>query len=1142
VLAFTPDGTRLLAVGDDKVVRRWIVTETGFSSRKLAPLRWPIFREQRGSIFALALSPDADADKVAIAGWGTRTGLVMVLNRYNGNVLHSLKNVPSRHVNWAIAFSPTGKYVVYGNDVGELFRWDIGSDAPGAVPFKGAGSKKGRNRVRLISFRNARRFLSVAQDGKVHEWDLTRPDQAPTLLATFSLPSLRYVAISPEGRWLAASGENREGDTVDVKRVELLDLGKTKGQKGSRRFLNVPQGPNGKSFRYPLALAFDGSKGQSSKRLAVGVKVTPDQSPDHVFFKETGGHISLYDLVANRWLDESLDIGYRPDVVVFRPVPAGAKWPNQLATAGGNNHEVRLWDLSRPKRLLGEVRTPGSCLWGVALSQPNKPGDKARYLAWKEQRAANPATPNRWGAGQWRVFDVQKRTILPRPPRDFKPVLPLSSYAQPGQKEPWRVETTRSGYVWRITGPGTSVDLDAESGLYDPGFNNPPRCYTFIKESTQGKVKKPVRLAVGHTWGISVYDCRPGNKVTLARVMLGHEGEVMAVAPSHDGTLLVSASRDQTLASWSLVDWPTQAELGASFRSENGKLVVREVSLGSPAWEAINPLNGGEDDTCRLAEEDEIDMVLIAAERFLYDPRNRSREEAMRRHFPGIERMKRGSLEQTLAKLQGARANQQYIFVKRVDGKDVFKSTTVRQRPLWRFFPERQPGKDWVMWRYRDFYYDTNSARADTYVGWQVNRGPNDKPDFFPLERFGSPDAENARGENVGLLQPKKVWAFFDQALQQPEKVIFPDIQPPDVRLDVVTRPDKTNDLVVRISIRPLDNKAGQRLGRVVNLWINDYKYRPPAALKPDARGVIEARVTIPRSELRYGRNALTLQAYNVEGGRGQATAVVDYTSGPRPVSVLRALCVGINDYSRVKGYSFADLRCSKNDAEEMKDVLAQHNGSKLYQKAEATLIPQEKATASTILAALSKLAKGARPDDWLVVFLSGHGYAKMKSGDDYEPGSFFYLCTDTDRKKPATQLSSKLLYEALAGIKCAKMLILDCCHSGDVASNPLRDLSREGVPFLILSSCKNDQSALEPKNPGKGEHGLFTQCLLEAIGDARAGQGRRFYPISGNQIRTAIVRRLPELLQKYNADPEDQVPEFLLPDRDARREVLCRP
>src|SRR5262249_6036728 len=48
VITFTPDGSRLLAVGDDKVVRSWIVQPERFASPRSFNLRWPIYREQRG--------------------------------------------------------------------------------------------------------------------------------------------------------------------------------------------------------------------------------------------------------------------------------------------------------------------------------------------------------------------------------------------------------------------------------------------------------------------------------------------------------------------------------------------------------------------------------------------------------------------------------------------------------------------------------------------------------------------------------------------------------------------------------------------------------------------------------------------------------------------------------------------------------------------------------------------------------------------------------------------------------------------------------------------------------------------------------------------------------------------------------------
>src|SRR5207249_132387 len=160
------------------------------------------------------------------------------------------------------------------------------------------------------------------------------------------------------------------------------------------------------------------------------------------------------------------------------------------------------------------------------------------------------------------------------------------------------------------------------SGLF-PSINNLPRCYTFVPYADRAG-REPVFLAVGHNWGVSLYECRPG-EVKLVRIMVGHEGEVMSVAPAPDGKTLVTASRDQTLA-----------------------------------------------------------------------------------------------------RLRDVRPSEELLFFKKVRGREVVKLTTSRQRPLWRFFVERQAegrGRDWILWRCRDYFYDTNSARADRYVGWQVNAG-----------------------------------------------------------------------------------------------------------------------------------------------------------------------------------------------------------------------------------------------------------------------------------------------------------------------------------------------------------------------------------------------------------------------------------
>src|SRR5262245_39823045 len=57
---FSPDGKFLFAAGDDKVVTAWPHTAAGLDTDpdKMRVLRWPAWREQRGGIKDLAVSPD----------------------------------------------------------------------------------------------------------------------------------------------------------------------------------------------------------------------------------------------------------------------------------------------------------------------------------------------------------------------------------------------------------------------------------------------------------------------------------------------------------------------------------------------------------------------------------------------------------------------------------------------------------------------------------------------------------------------------------------------------------------------------------------------------------------------------------------------------------------------------------------------------------------------------------------------------------------------------------------------------------------------------------------------------------------------------------------------------------------------------
>src|SRR5262249_51234134 len=141
------------------------------------------------------------------------------------------------------------------------------------------------------------------------------------------------------------------------------------------------------------------------------------------------------------------------------------------------------------------------------------------------------------------------------------------------------------------------------------------------------------------------------------------------------------------------------------------------VDLGSPAWEA------------GLTEGDEVRVFAFNARDFLYDPQ-RAVPEGRRKAMGHV-----GSAEECLARLQRPVPGKQFYFqLKRPGEAKLFETqTTVRQRPLWRFFPTKD--NEWVLWRWRDYYYDT-STHGDSYISWQVFSDPGKVPDFYRAEQF----------------------------------------------------------------------------------------------------------------------------------------------------------------------------------------------------------------------------------------------------------------------------------------------------------------------------------------------------------------------------------------------------------------------
>jgi WD40 repeat protein len=187
-VAFTPDGRRLVSGSFDNTVKLWDVA-TGHELRTLSPPNPP---ETGGAWFILAVAVSPDGRLLASAGldyrirlWDLATGReVGILPGHEGAV-------------HALAFSSDGHWLASGSYVDRTARlWDV--RARRAVhTLAQAGPVNG------LAFGPEGRWLAVGAANTASVWDVRRG----TRLRTLSGFSGRVVALSPDGRLMAGAGE-----------------------------------------------------------------------------------------------------------------------------------------------------------------------------------------------------------------------------------------------------------------------------------------------------------------------------------------------------------------------------------------------------------------------------------------------------------------------------------------------------------------------------------------------------------------------------------------------------------------------------------------------------------------------------------------------------------------------------------------------------------------------------------------------------------------------------------------------------------------------------------------------------------------------------------------------------------------------
>ncbi len=1114
VLLFAPDGGYVIAAGDDKVARVWPHTAAGLDNdpQNIQVLRWRAWREQRGGIKALAISPDGK--RVALGGYGMKSGTVAILDRSTSTeqetklLALTWPNMDAGNV-MAMTFHPDGKRIAFGTADGSLWLWEparLSKEEDGRgwnwpvragkhEVLKLGQTASAFNFPRLLFFKGADTLISLAQSGQVLACDITGqlsddPNAAiPACKTLFNVNdglkdkfTVYRAELSADGQWIAVANPNP--------RVLLRSIAGTKTIEHA-----LPEGSHARS------LAWHPKTGQ----LAIGVvKTLPAKENESRFSMEANNTIAIFDAPkagdALKVAKEFVHPG-RVEALAFHPKEA------RLAVAGGDVDQVTLYDTANLEKPLTVAHGQGRRPWGVSLSENGK------TLGIRIARDGAATDPNRRAVGEWVAFDLDRLT----PQLDAK-----QKWQEPlAKSEGWTVEPdAKSAFVWYAVLPREGLQPLKVRLILDAQRDQMPTCYTFVPPAVAGQSPK---LIVGHYYGCSLFPLDISKAVQDAetkelqfereRLYTGHSGEVLSVVAAKDGTWLITGGADHTVAAYSLKDWAEQPHLGATFHAVDGKPVVKTVTDGSPAYEA------------GLRVNDVIERLNVAGKpKPVYD---------RRADFAG-----RGEVQDALDALESPKAGFELVFglLNPKSGVRRGTLTTVRQRPMWKWFAgfdERNQLREWIIWMWQGSHYFTNTTHGDRLVGWHVN-APSvaDSPQFHPLEKYKKQYLN--RGVIQVLLKGRDVGEALLEALgPNPLPRSFTQFESAPVRLAILQTTVPAEGLDTAITVQPRGTNA-DLLPERVELWINDFRYRVWDNLP---NKVFQQAFKIPQAAFRSGSNQLSVLAFNSLGGRAQESVVVQQTAPSLEPSLL-GLAVGINDYGASKNggdndRGFGNLTNAVNDAEKLTALLHKDfTGPKRYfPKGAIALELDARATRKQLTAALGKL-KDAKPDDLLIVYLAGHGTLltpdpkalpkRVPGQRGYEielDGKFLFCCPDFTPKKPLeTSLSAEEIFDALVKVNCRKVIFLDVCHSGRATeTNVIRRLIPDGQGPFIMAACEQNQLSYEDPKVG---HGLFTYSLMQAMGpDFRRLDKNSSGEMTCKQLFRYVDQKLPELLAR-TGDP----------------------
>jgi len=424
----------------------------------------------------------------------------------------------------------------------------------------------------------------------------------------------------------------------------------------------------------------------------------------------------------------------------------------------------------------------------------------------------------------------------------------------------------------------------------------------------------------------------------------------------------------------------------------------------------------------------------------------------------------------------------------------------------------RHKNGEWVAWTPQGYY--AASPNGDNMIGWQVNRGPEYAPDYYPAGQFkqsryqpdlltevirlGSEKKALAAWQRQQEMQAVKLARAITKLPTTPKLISGPQNTVTQAQQTVRFAIDSnTERLVITLNGRPLRGVQGvQDRQQISGQQVQQLTLSPGV-------NQIQAIARNQQGESKPLQWTVTYQP--------PVTQTATTIDGKKPA--LYILAIGVSNYAD----NSLNLGFAHKDAIELA-ARFQREAKGLYREVYVKVLVNEEATRANVLDALSHLDQMTQ-NDLALLFIAGHGMKDPK-------GNYFFLPHDANTKR---LLSSNIQWSdfqnQLSGLPGNVLLWADTCHAGGASGNAInvtklaRQFADAETGVLFLGSSTSQEGSAEYVGWG---HGAFTKALLDGMnGEADLIRDNVIYL---SELKTYVKHQVTKLTRgiqhPVSADP----------------------